>query len=328
MSTVQNLMWVEKYRPLKLEDMVNQKPVVERLLSMLKSPNEMPHLLFTGPPGVGKTTAALCVARAIMNDYWRDYTLELNASDERGINTVRERIKTFARYADRRVDIPFRIIILDEVDAMTSDAQTALRRIMETSSNICRFILIANYSSAIIEPIQSRCAILRFSQLEEKDVVEYLEKICKLENLKYKREALSLIYEVSEGDLRHAINILQAAATIGEVDVENVKRTTGISAKAKVNEIVNLALKGRIEESRNELIKLIRVYGMLERDFLKYAHDAILRMKLPNSHEAARVMAEYDYRLIMGAHPEIQLSALLAELGRIGKEAGFGKEGN
>jgi replication factor C small subunit len=145
-------MWTEKYRPLRIDDIINQKATVDKLKSIIKSPRNMPHLLFTGPPGTGKTTSALCISSSILGDYWRDFTLELNASDERGINTVRDRVKTFAMYTDRRENVPFRIIILDEADEMTNDAQTALRRIMETYSRVTRFILIGNYSSRIIEP--------------------------------------------------------------------------------------------------------------------------------------------------------------------------------
>ncbi len=319
----ESIMWTEKYRPTRLEEVVNQKAVVERLQSMLKSPGNIPHLLFAGPPGTGKTTTALCIARGILGGYWRDFTLELNASDERGINTVRERVKTFARYADRRVDIPFRIIILDEADEMTGDAQTALRRIMESYSRVTRFILIGNYSSRIIEPIQSRCVIFRFNKLSGEDVASYLTTVCEKEGVKFDADALPVVYEVSEGDLRHAINILEAAAAFGRVSVENVRKTAGISGKAKVGEVVELALEGRFKDARGKLTELTRVYGLSERDFLKYANEALLNLDLPNLGEASETMAKYDYRLIVGAHPEIQLAALLAELGRVGKEAGF-----
>ncbi len=200
-------MWVEKYRPMKLQDVIDQKAIIERLSALVKSPASMPHLLFAGPPGTGKTTCAIVLARTILGEPWRDYTLELNASDERGINTVRERVKTFARYAAQtNQDIPFRIIILDEADEMTNDAQTALRRIMEETSRFTRFILACNYSSGIIEPIQSRCAIFRFSRLPEKDVVSFLGLICKKEKIKYDEEALSKVFELTNGDMRHATN--------------------------------------------------------------------------------------------------------------------------
>jgi replication factor C small subunit len=315
------LMWVEKYRPKKLSDLVNQKSVVNRLSQMLKSAGEMPHLLFAGPPGTGKTTTALCVARDILGEYMRDYTLDLNASDERGINIVRERIKTFARYADRRTGVPFRIIILDESDEMTNDAQTALRRIMEESSRVCRFILICNYSSGIIEPIQSRCAIFRFVRLEEKDVIDYLRKICKIEKIRFTEKALLFIYDETEGDLRLAMNILQSSAVLGEVNIENVHKTAGISGRNQIGELVNLALIGKFREAREKLIELLRVYGLSENDIIKYVHQELFKYNLSNADKAAEILSKYDYRLIVGAHAEIQLTAMLAELVKIGKEA-------
>lgn len=312
-------MWVEKYRPMKLSSIVNQKEVIGSLKSLLKNVSEIPHLMFSGSAGVGKTTTALCLAKEILGEYWKDYTLELNASDERGINMVRERVKKFARFAGLDTKIPFKLIILDEADEMTSDAQTALRRIIEDTSKHCRFILIANNISKIIEPLQSRCAVFKFTRISEKEVVAYLEEICKKEKIKFDEKGLRTIYSYSEGDMRHAINILQATASLGIINESNVKISAGLTKTSDVGEILKLAMTGKLSDARNKMIELIKVYGMSESDFLKYLNEESYKIKTSKLSEILETIAKYDYRLIVGSNPEIQLSALLAELGKIGK---------
>ena len=307
-------MWVEKYSPAKLRDVINQEAVKERLEPLLEKRGELPHLLFAGPAGTGKTTIAMIIAKELLHDSWADYTLSLNASDERGIDMVRERIKVFASYADRQEGVPFRLVILDEADEMTRDAQTAMRRIMEETSKLTRFILICNYSSNIIDPIQSRCAIFRFQRIDEKSVVEYLNKIAKSEKVKMVgNTALEAIYESTNGDLRQAINLLQAASFGGEITLEKVKLVTGATVRGRVTEIVKLAMDGNFNEARLKFVELTRVYGVPESDFLKYANEEISKSR-ENVADALRIVAEYDYRLIVGANPEIQISAMLAEL--------------
>jgi len=317
MERGETLMWVEKYRPKVLSDLVDQEDIVERLTALAKKPGDMPHLLLTGPPGSGKTTVAYCLARQLLKEYWKDFTLELNASDERKIDDVRSKVKVFAMHTDRRADIPFRIVILDESDHMSSDAQTALRRIMEEYSETTRFILTANYSSSIIEPIQSRCAVFRFTRLPEVAVANHLGDICKREGVKATEGALRLVYELSDGDLRQAINQLQATAAVGEVNEANVKRTYGVSKRASVKELASLAVKGEFKKARDLLVELLKVYGMPETDILKYLYQEVSDMKGVDQAKAAKLMADYDFRLLEGAHSEIQLTALLAELSTV-----------
>jgi replication factor C small subunit len=319
-----NLMWVEKYRPVILEQIINQKEIVNGLGNLIKNPYEIPHLLFAGPAGVGKTTTALCIAKELLGQDWERNTLELNASDERGIKMVRERVKEFAAVmkltTDDEDDKPFRIIILDEADEMTSEAQTALRRIIEDSSRTTRFIIICNYLSQIIEPIQSRCVVFRFTRLAKEDVVGHLTMICDKEGVKYEEKALTQIYIATLGDLRYSINVLQAAAGMGSVSIGNVIASIGMSGKSKVGDIIRLALAGKFNDSRLKLLELTNVYGMSEGDFLKYANQELYDMKLEHLDELAALMAEYDYRLVAGAHPEIQLTAFLAQLGKLGSK--------
>ncbi len=199
--------WTEKYRPGKLAEIVDQKHVVDRLKSFVKS-KTIPHMIFAGPPGTGKTCCAIAIAKEMFGENWRQNFQETNASDMRGINVIRTRIKNFSRI--KPIGSSFKIIFLDEGDALTSDAQNALRRLMEKYADVTRFIISCNYSSNIISPIQSRAAVFRFKFLSEENVFKYLNKIVKEEKLKIDKPALEAIYKISEGDLRKATNILQA----------------------------------------------------------------------------------------------------------------------
>jgi replication factor C small subunit len=309
------MMWVEKYRPSKLEDLVDQETIKQRLKLMLTKKEELPHLLFAGPPGSGKTTTAMILAQQILGEHWRDYTLSLNASDERGIDVVRERVKTFARFTDRREGIPYRLVILDESDEMTSDGQTALRRIMEENSQQTRFILVCNYSSGIIEPLQSRCAIFRFQRLDEASVTEHLKAIARKEKVKVSSDgAFAAVYEGTQGDLRQAINLLQAASVSGEVTIESVRSVTGATVKARVHEVMKLALDGDFNSARTKMIELTRVYGIPERDFLRFANESLGSMQVDDMAKVVSILAEYDFRLVEGSQPELQLTAMLAQL--------------
>jgi replication factor C small subunit len=324
-SNEESLMWVEKYRPRNLSEIVDLKDIVESLKGFMKKPKTMPHLLLAGIPGTGKTTAALCIARELFGENWKTFTLELNASDERGIDTVRDRIKDFSRYSRAAFgNVPFALIILDESDQMTGPAQTALRRIMETSSRTCRFILICNQSGKIIEPIQSRCAIFRFSKLDRQAMVDHLRYIAKKENIVMASEAAEKIVEYSEGDLRHAINALQTASVYREgiVDEKAVLNVIGEASPKQVQLMLNKALNGDFVEARKMMYELIGAYGFSGSEIVRQMQRELFKISYitpEQKAELADIVGEYDYRLTQGANSDIQLSALLAQFAKVGK---------
>jgi len=314
-------MWAEKYRPKSLSQIVNQKDIVERLASFAKSRN-VPHCIFAGPPGTGKTTAALCLARELYGDTYRENLMELNASDERGINVVRETVKTFARVRTLG-EIPFKILILDEADNMTGDAQQALRRTMERYTGTCRFILIANYSGKIIEPIQSRCAPFRFSYLPREEQDTYLKHIAQNENAELLEDGLDAIYDICRGDLRKAVNSLQATASLGKpVSSETVYSVVGRANPADVHAMIKIAMDGNFVEARKRLREMIMKYGVAGGDIIKQIHIELFRLDVPENWKVklADVVGEVDFRLTEGADEEVQLSALLARLAEAGYE--------
>ncbi len=314
-----DLPWIEKYRPKTLSDVIGQKNVIERLKTFVSSQN-MPHLLFSGPAGVGKTSAAVALAREMYGERFERNFLELNSSDTRGIDVVRGTIKDFARTL--AFNTQFKIVFLDESDALTSDAQQALRRTMEKYTKTCRFILSANYSSRIIEPIQSRCVVSRFRPLTADDISSALNKISRAEGITVDEKGLQAVQYVCQGDLRKAINVLQAAASQGQkISADAVYSVSSRAQPKEVQEMIHAALKGKFIEAREKLDSLLYDHGMSGEDVITQLYRELL--EIPESEldsktkiELVDIVGEYNFRLVEGANERIQLEALLAQFGK------------
>lgn len=313
--------WTEKYRPHTFDEVMGQETIVNRVRAFVEKQN-MPHLLFAGPAGVGKTTLSLIIARTLFKDSWRENFLELNASDERGIDVVRNKVKDFAR--TRAIgDVPFKIIYLDECDALTKEAQQALRRTMENFTHTCRFILSANYSSKIIDPIQSRCAVFRFKPLKKDDVFKLIDKLIVEESLTMDEKAKEALFSVSHGDCRRVENILQSCAALGNTVTEEVIFSMASYARPKeMKDVLELALQNKFLESRNKLLNIMLDYGLSGLDVIKQVQKELYSLDMDNRKKMTLVekCGETEFRMTEGSDEFVQLEAFLAQVALTGSQ--------
>jgi len=311
---MESAIWTEKYRPKEFSEIKGQKEIVKRVKAFVELKN-MPHLLFAGPAGVGKSTLALIIAKKLFKEEWHQNFLELNASDERGIDIIRNKVKDFAR-TKAIGNVPFKIIFLDECDALTREAQQSLRRTMENYTQTCRFILSCNYSSKIIDPIQSRCAMFRFKRLEKKEIHSIIEKIEKDENLKIDEKSKEALFVISEGDVRRVENILQSSAAISKNITEEIIFSMASVAKPKeVDEVLKLALANKFLEARNKLLDVMLNYGLSGVDIIKQIQQEILNLNIDNEKKMKLMekCGEIEFRMTEGSDEFIQLEALLSQ---------------
>jgi len=305
--------WIEKWRPKNFEDIIGQEAIVRRVKAMVEQ-KSIPHLLFTGPAGSGKTSLSLVIAKQLYENSWRENFLELNASDDRGIDVVRNTIKDFARTKSIG-DVPFKIIYLDECDSLTKEAQQALRRTMENYAAVTRFVLSCNYSSKIIDPIQSRCTIFRFRGIEKEGVFEYMDKIAKQEELKISKEAKEILYENSNGDLRRLLNILQSCASISnKIDDKLIYDVVASVHPKEIRKIIECAIKGDFLKSKNMLLDIMLKNGLSGLDIIKQIQKEVLELEIDEKDKLKLIekCGEIEFRMVEGSDEFIQLQALLA----------------
>ena len=305
--------WTEKFRPKSFEELVGQDEIVKRVKNLTNSMN-IPHLMFAGPAGTGKSSLALIIVKDLFGENWKENYLELNASDERGIDVVRQKVKDFARTKSLS-KIPFKVIFLDEADALTKEAQQALRRTMENYTGTCRFILSCNYSSKIIDPIQSRCALFRFKLLEKKDIERIIRKIAETENLELQGEIMGALYEAGEGDARRVVNLLQSTASISpKITPELINTVTSAAKPSDIKIVLEYALSGDFENAREKLLDIMLKESISGQDVIKAIQKEIWNLNIEPELKVklTEKTGEIEFRLVEGSDEFIQLESLLA----------------
>jgi len=314
--------WVEKYRPIKLDEVAAQPEVIQSLKKVLETKN-LPHLIFFGPSGCGKTSTILALSKELFGEkLYYDRVIELNASDERGINVIRDKIKTYAKKAiNPKENIPpWKIIILDEADNMTPDSQFALRRIMEEYSKLTRFCIICNYHNKIIDPINSRCALFRFKPIKEIDILLKLKDICIKENLTLSDEFLNQVIKCSRGDLRKAINFLQKCqnqyGNILNQDILN--EISGIIPIDKCNDLINAIISKDSKIIDKIIIDSVNAgYSLVNQItfFDEYIKKSIFPSKVKSL--LSLKLTEIDNNLLKGCDEYIEFMRLAYEFSKI-----------
>lgn len=321
-SKIDCLPWIEKYRPKKLDDIIQQDEVIKVLKNTLET-GDLPHLLFYGPSGTGKTSTILAIAFQLFG-YKKisERVIELNASDDRGISIVRNTIISFAKTAIGSVDPnypspPYKIVILDEADAMTPEAQAALRTIMETKSKITRFCFVCNYIHQIIDPISSRCMKFKFKQISPDAIVKNLSIIAENEKITISKNALEKIAEISDGDLRKSIMTLQNLKYIANykknISPHDITQLTGGVDEQNFGNLLKVCLSGTIADVKNMAVKIYRE-GYAVRNVVLYIHNQIANSKLPEDVKAkiALIICDIDSKLLEGSNEYLQLLHLLS----------------
>lgn len=316
-------LWVEKHRPHTLDQIIGHDAVVERMKKFVTD-SAMPNLLFAGRQGIGKTAIIQAFAREKYGEGWRNNVLELNASDARGIDVVRDDIKQFARQSTAD-GADFKLVFLDEADNLTRDAQPALRRIMEDYDDRTRFVLSCNYPNQIIDPLQSRCAVFRLSPLSDTDIKHVLERVVSGEGVDAEEDALVELVAASGGDARTAINTLQACVLDGSVSATGVQNVLTSVDDAAVEAVVETAFNGDLEEAFDALDSKLLGEGAGAEQILDVAIRVVQRTELPEDAKmkAIDVIGEADWRVRRGGNPHIQLHWMLAGL-MLAKHSSFG----
>lgn len=310
-----NLPWVEKYRPESLDDLISQKEIVSTIQKFIKE-ERLPHLLFYGPPGVGKTSTILAVAKQLFKPgHFQSQVLELNASDDRGIGMVRDQVMSFA--STRSIfSSGFKLVILDEADSMTKDAQNALRRTIEKFTENTRFCLICNYLNKIIPALQSRCTKFRFAPLKMELIKPRLDMVIEKEKLTVDEGGMKAITHLSGGDMRKALNIMQSTAMAfpSGITEERVYTCTGHPLKADIRAILQWMLQEDFGSASSKISNMKQLKGLALQDIITEVHLLVQRIEFPHKIkiQVLERLAEIEYRLAGGSSEKLQTSAMIA----------------